>query len=99
VNCDQWTTWTAGWGPFSSWTGTWSGCSSTTNAPVPATVTTTVTTGGSTQVITGTTFGIQAVQAAAATTTSDSGNAAASTRGLGACGALAAAIFAAMIAL
>jgi len=98
INCDSWTTWTAGWGPFSSWTGTWSGCSSTTNSPVPATVTTTVTTGGSTQVITGTTFGIQAV-AAAATTTSASGNAAPSLHGLGACGALIAAIFVTMLAL
>ncbi|KAK5942122.1 hypothetical protein PMZ80_006075 [Knufia obscura] len=53
----SWTTWTAGWGPFSSWTGQWSGCSSTTATPEPATVTTTV--NGS--VITGTTFGIQAL--------------------------------------
>jgi len=97
INCDSWTTWTAGWGPFSSWTGTWSGCSSTTNTPIPATITTTVTTGGATQVITGTTFGIQA--AAVQTTGADSGNSAPSVRGLGACGALVAAIFATMLAL
>ncbi|KAL2401419.1 hypothetical protein ABEF95_013654 [Exophiala dermatitidis] len=97
VNCDSWTTWTAGWGPFSTWTGTWSGCSTTTASPSPATVTTTVTTGGSTQVITGTTFGIQAVQAASTSKSSD--NAAPSLRGVGACGALVAAIFATMLAL
>ncbi|RVX68066.1 hypothetical protein B0A52_08205 [Exophiala mesophila] len=94
INCDSWTTWTAGWGPLSSWTGTWSGCSTTTAAPVPATVTTTVTTGGVTQVLTGTTFGIQAV-----VTTGSDGNGATSLRGLGACGALFAAIFATMIVL
>ncbi|KAK5467993.1 hypothetical protein LTS15_000966 [Exophiala xenobiotica] len=98
INCDSWTTWTAGWGPFSSWTGTWSGCSSITATPSPATITTTVTTGGSTQVITGTTFGIQAVAAATTTASSDNG-AASSFRGLGACGALVAAIFVTMIAL
>ena len=52
------TTWTAGWGPFSNWTGLWSGCSSTTATPFPATVTTTV----DGQIITGTTFGIQALK-------------------------------------
>ncbi|OCT54729.1 hypothetical protein CLCR_03058 [Cladophialophora carrionii] len=97
IDCDSWTTWTAGWGPFSSWTGTWSGCSTTTNSPIPATITTTVTTDGSTQVITGTTFGIQAL--AAATTGADSDNAAPSLRGLGACGALVAAILATIVAL
>ncbi|RMZ91243.1 hypothetical protein DV736_g1541, partial [Chaetothyriales sp. CBS 134916] len=70
VNCDNWTTWTGGWGPFSSWTGTWSGCSTTTATPSPATITTTVTTGGTTQVLTGTTFGIQAVSQTVSTTTS-----------------------------
>lgn len=92
VNCDAWTTWTAGWGPFSSWTGTWSGCSSTTNEPVPATVTTTV----NGQVLTGTTFGIQAVA-------TDSGAVAAShvsTRGgLAVFGAVAFGVFGAMVAL
>ena len=93
INCDSWTTWTAGWGPVSAWTGTWSGCSSTTNSPVPATVTTTV----NGQVVTGTTFGIQAVQA--------SGNAAPqavhiSTRGgLGMFAAVAVGVFGAMVAL
>lgn len=93
INCDAWTTWTAGWGPFSSWTGTWSGCSTTTNTPEPATVTTTV----NGQVVTGTTFGIQAVQ-----TDSSSGAVAVhvSTRGgLAVFGAIAAGVFGAMIAL
>jgi len=68
------TTWTAGWGPFSSWTGMWSGCSSTTATPEPATVTTTI----SGSVLTGTTFGIQAVQAATSSVSgSASGSAAA----------------------
>ncbi|KIV85465.1 hypothetical protein PV11_01158 [Exophiala sideris] len=99
IPCGQWTTWTAGWGPFSSWTGTWSGCSSTTASPIPATITTTITTGGSTEVVTGTTFGIQAVAAATTTGSSGSKSGASSLRGLGACGAVAAAIFAAMVAL
>lgn len=85
-------------GPFSSWTGTWSGCSSTTDEPIPATVTTTVTgSDGATQTLTGTTFGIQAVE-------SDSGAGAIAVhvstgRGIGAFVAVAAGVFAAMIAL
>lgn len=93
ANCDAWTTWTAGWGPFSSWTGTWSGCSTTTNEPVPATVTTTV----NGQVVTGTTFGIQAVQ-----TDGSSGAAAvhvSTSRGLAVFGVVAAGVFGAMITL
>ncbi|KPI42539.1 uncharacterized protein AB675_9680 [Cyphellophora attinorum] len=92
INCDAWTTWTAGWGPFSSWTGTWSGCSSTTDAPVPATVTTTI----NGQVVTGTTFGVQAAA-------QSSGNAGStvvhvSTRiGLTTFGAIAVAVFGAMV--
>lgn len=50
----------------------WSGCSSTTNTPAPADITTTITTGGTTQVVSGTTFGVQAL----ATTAQGSGNAA-----------------------
>ena len=99
INCDAWTTWTGGWGPFSSWTGTWSGCSTTTASPLPATVTTTFTTGGSTQVVTGTTFGIQAVSQ----TGSASDNAASSSvhlpHGLPIFGAIAGGIFVAMLAL
>lgn len=85
-------------GSFSSWTGTWSGCSSTTASPVGATVTTTVTgSDGSTQVLTGTTFGIQAVE-------SDSGAGpiavqVSTARGLGLFVALAAGVFGAMVAL
>jgi hypothetical protein len=80
-------------GPFSSWTGTWSGCSSTTDEPVPATVTTTV----NGQVVTGTTFGIQAVESG-----SGAGSIAvhvSTARGIGAFAAVAAGIFGAMIAL
>ena len=85
-------------GSFSSWTGTWSGCSTTTNSPVGATVTTTVTdSDGATQVLTGTTFGIQAVE-------SDSGAGpiavqVSTGRGIGMFVAVAAGVFGAMIAL
>jgi CFEM domain len=106
IACDgdnSWTTWTGGWGPFSSWTGVWSGCSSTTASPSGATVTTTVTTGGSTQVLVGTTFGVQALsQSAAASTSSD--NAAPATfvssrLSLTAFGAVAGSVFALMVML
>ncbi|RMZ78579.1 hypothetical protein DV738_g3792, partial [Chaetothyriales sp. CBS 135597] len=103
VNCDHWTTWTGGWGPWSSWTGTWSGCSTTTATPEPATITTTVTTGGTTQVLTGTTFGVQAVSQTVATSTS-LGSASGSTysnlhHGVAVFAALAGGVFIAMLVL
>lgn len=100
----SWTTWTAGWGPFSSWTGLWSGCSSTTATPSPATVTTTITTNGQASVITGTTFGIQALStgSGSATSSSASGNGASSFdtgKVLTVSGVLAGTVFALMVAL
>lgn len=98
------TTWTAGWGPFSSWTGLWSGCSSTTATPQPATITTTV----SGHVITGTTFGIQALSSGSGSSSgSASGSAAAgstaslidTTKVLTISGLVAGSVFALMVTL
>lgn len=100
----SWTTWTAGWGPFSSWTGLWSGCSSTTATPSPATVTTTLTTDGRASVITGTTFGIQALSTSSgsASQTGSTGGAASvmdTSKVLTISGVLAGSVFALMVAL
>ena len=90
--CGPWSSWSGAWGPSSQWTGIWSACASSTASPQPATITTTI----SGSVVTGTSFGVQAVSASA---TSASGNAAPAITQMAAGGAMMAALVGAVVAL